>query len=95
MIFARARFSDAQNVASLQEDVVSTDGWQEGYVEALVGRSKSSFTVGRKTRWLPVVLPIRGLEQQPWALSWIETLKKANLPVQQDRPLLPAPAAGR
>ena len=46
LLYARARYSDGQNVASLADS--------PKYLEFKVGRSKTSFTLERKTRFLPM-----------------------------------------
>ena len=98
MIYARARHSDAQASGTVSLEVEEGDDGLEGFVEALVTRSKTSFSLERKTRYLPMSAPIRGLVQtDSWAVHWFEHMKNAKLPRGQDLPLLPSPnvAGGR
>ena len=54
LITARARFSDGQNSGVLTLDTCETRDGVNGYVEANVARTKSSMTLERKTRFLPM-----------------------------------------
>ena len=63
MIYARARHSDAQSSGLIQLEVGDGDDGMEGFVEASVTRSKTSYSLERKTRYLPMSAPIRGLIQ--------------------------------
>ena len=60
MIYARARHSDAQSSGLIQLEVDDGDDGMEGFVEASVTRSKTSYSLERKTRYLPMSAPIRG-----------------------------------
>ena len=89
-IYARARFSDGQASGLIQLDVHTTECATTGYIEASVSRSKSSYGLERKTRYLPVVAPIQGLADEPWAVAWYEMMKQSSFPLGTDKPLLPA-----
>ena len=91
LIYARARFSDGQHSGNMTLDLATEEGATSGYVEALVVRSKSSYTIERKTRRLPMVAPVSGLLQEPWAIHCFRCIKDANLQIGSKRPLLPAP----
>ena len=52
-------------------------------------RTKSSTTLERKTRFLPMVAPIEGLESKAWAPKWMDVIKDAALPLGKGKPLLP------
>eukprot|EP00439_Symbiodinium_sp_Y106_P019040 s10619_g2.t1 len=60
-LYSRARFSDAQASANLTLDATEGDDGLYGFLEASVTRSKTSYTLERKTRFLPMVAPINGL----------------------------------
>ena len=79
MIDARARHSDAQSAADIHLDVAEVDGAINGYVEARVRRSKTSFSLERKTRFLPMVAPIQGVCDDAWALSWMKCMDDAGI----------------
>ena len=91
MVYARARFSDAQAAAAVVLDTVSSGDTVYGFVEAQIHRSKSAFNLERKTRYLPMAAPVRGLSYRPWALAWMELIESENLPLGKGRPLLPSP----
>ena len=91
LIFARARFSDGQNSGNLVLDVVKGTNPVEGFIEAAISRSKTSYSLERKTKYLPMVAQVTGLTDVSWALCWVKAMKKAGLAYEKDKPLLPAP----
>ena len=92
MIYARARFSDAQAASTIVKDVIDTDHGPDGFVEAQVHRSKTSITLERKTRYLPMTAPITGIldRRYSWALAWLDAMAESELPVGKGKPLLPS-----
>ncbi|CAE7801527.1 SLC24A2 [Symbiodinium sp. CCMP2592] len=84
LIYARARYSDGQNVASLTDPPL--------YLECSVGRSKTSFTLERKTRYLPMAARKVGIKCA-WADAWLEALAEAGLAIKPNDPLLPCPSS--
>ena len=84
LLFARARYSDGQNVASLKDT--------SNYLECKVGRSKTSFTLERKTRYLPMAARKVGIKCN-WADAWLEAMHEAGLSVSEAAPLLPCPSS--
>ncbi|CAE7329656.1 unnamed protein product [Symbiodinium sp. CCMP2592] len=93
-VFARARFSDMQCSGELAKDVVQGEDGPRGYLEARVTRSKTSHNLERKTRYLAMVSPIWGLEQDSWAMAWMEVAGRAGPAWGPDMPLLPSPTEG-
>ena len=88
LTFARARFSDGQNVASL-----TISGC---YLEAKIARSKISFSLESKPKYLPMAACIHGLDQE-WAVAWMDAVTDTGVVVaedSEDRPTLPCPASG-
>ena len=92
LIAARARFSDGQNSGILTLDTCETADGVNGYLEANVARTKSSMTLERKTRFLPMAGAIRLLNDDPWAVHYIEAMLEASLTMGADKPLLPSPS---
>ena len=90
LVYARARFSDGQASGNLTLDIASGDS-PVGYIQADITRSKSSMSLERKTRFLPIVAPIRGLHKQPWATAWWDAIAESGLPIGAGKPLLPSP----
>ena len=91
LVFARARFSDGQASGNFVLDLVKGAVPPEGFLEAKIERSKTSFTLERKTRHLPMVAQITGLTENSWALAWVRAMQKPGLQYGAGKPLLPAP----
>ena len=91
LIYARARFSDGQHSGNMKLDLATEEGSTSGYIEAGVTRSKSSYTLERKTRHLPMVAPVQGLHEECWGLHWFKCIKLSKLELGDKKPLLPAP----
>ena len=73
MVYARARHSDAQHVSTLVFDLDSRGNLPSGFVDAEVKKTKTSYTVERKTKFLPMLAPARGLSGKCWASGWKAT----------------------
>ena len=85
LIYGRARYSDGQRVVRLQ---LSSCG---KYLEAEVERSKSSMTLERKTRLLPITASAEGLKGLHWGRVWFDLLRDEGITASDHKPLLPAP----
>lgn len=92
MVFARARFSDMQNVSKLQLEVVQGQGFYYGYVETEVARSETSFSADRKVRLLPMSATVRGFTDESWAVAWKTVMEETGIEVGPGKPLLPGRA---
>ena len=79
MIYARARFSDnhMMNVSSISLDAHEIAGERFGYVEAEVTRSKTSYSLDRRVRLLPMSATIKGISNFFWADEWFVVMEKA------------------
>ncbi|CAE7739308.1 unnamed protein product [Symbiodinium sp. CCMP2592] len=93
-LYARARFSDAQASANLMLDVTESDDGPYGFLEASVTRSKTSYTLERKTRFLPMVAPINGLLDESWGTAWYKLIKEQGVTLREGYPLLSSPVTG-
>ncbi|CAE7775394.1 unnamed protein product, partial [Symbiodinium sp. CCMP2592] len=93
-LYARARFSDAQASANLMLDVTENDDGPYGFLEASVTRSKTSYTLERKTRFLPMVAPINGLLDESWGTAWYKLMKEQAVTLREGYPLLSSPVTG-
>ena len=71
-VFARARFSDMQGSGIMSEDIAGTSDGPKGYLEASVTRTKTAYTLERKTRYLAMCAPVQGMTAGSWALAWRE-----------------------
>ena len=92
-IYMRARFSDMQHMCDLVADEVSNDGMVDGFIEAKVTRSKTAYTVERKTMYLPMASPLIGVTGKNWFRQWQQARILGAVPRGEDNPLLPHPAA--
>ena len=86
-VYARARFSDALHMEDLKVDRVPGPRLQ-GYLETSVSRSKTSYTVERKTEYLPMVVPLRGLTGKDWVSEWMTLRTDQEMPSGPGVPLL-------
>ena len=50
-----------------------------GHLEALVSRTKASFTTERKTMLLPMVCPRAGISGLDWFQAWTDARKRLGL----------------
>ena len=89
MIYARARFSDMMNVGCISLEAHEISGERFGYVEAEVTRSKTSYSLERRVRLLPMSATIKGISNFFWADEWFAVMKKADIKVGPGKPLLP------
>ena len=89
-VYMRARFSDMIHKA----DELFIDGFLEGYIECSVTRSKSAYTTERKTQFLPMAAPRRGLSSGDWFASWQAASVASGKPRGEDVPNLPVPTEG-
>ncbi|CAE7719294.1 unnamed protein product, partial [Symbiodinium necroappetens] len=86
-VYARARFSDALHMEDLKVDRGSGPRLQ-GYLETSVSRSKTSYTVERKTEYLPMVVPLCGLTGKDWVSEWLTLRTDQEMPSGPGVPLL-------
>ena len=89
MIYARARFSDMMNVSSITLEAHELDGERFGYVEADVMRSKTSYSLDRRVRLLPMSATIQGISNFFWADEWFHVLEKPGIKAASGKPFLP------
>ncbi|CAE7243210.1 unnamed protein product [Symbiodinium sp. CCMP2592] len=94
MVFARARHSDAQHVSLLSFELDFRGELPAGFINAEVKKTKTSFTVERKTKFLPMLAPARGLSGKCWASGWKAALEKENITAGEGKPLMPSPKSG-
>ncbi|CAL1157038.1 unnamed protein product [Cladocopium goreaui] len=94
ILMGRLRFSDGQQVCQLKLDQ-QPDGF--GFVEAVAAKTKTSVSLERKTRHLPVAVPLMAFGARQWLPTWLELRKKAFGDASNSKeefiPLLPSPTA--
>ena len=86
-LYARARWSDAQNVEALTLDGDPLDS--VFYLEGSTKYTKTSNLVGNKNEFLPMVVPGVSLTSPSWVSSWLEARKEARLVLDSGVPLMP------
>ena len=89
MVFGRTRFSDMLNVGCLDFDDQDSKQSGKGYIEAQVARSKTSFSIDRKVRLLPMTATMHGVTVEPWGKAWKMVLEKNGIAIGHGKPLLP------
>ena len=77
------------NVSKISFEIVEKDGDICGYIESEVARSKTSFSVERKVRLLPMTAAIQGVGLEPWGSAWKQVIDEAGIEVGAGKPLLP------
>ena len=93
MTYGRLRFSDVQRTSKLVIDSVSADdGSEVGYLEGQAERTKTSISLERKIRALPIAVPLKSVSGKPWVRKWMEL--RASEGLDDTYPMLPSPASG-
>ena len=93
LIFGRLRFSDGLQVSEMRLDVIKVGGALDGFLERQAERTKTSVTLERKTRHLPVVLPVIGFTEPSWIPVWLELREAQSMPCGPGVPLMSSPMA--
>ena len=94
MVYARARHSDVRRAVKILLDAGSD--FIHGFVELVVQDPKQSRASRRRRLMLPVVAPMMGIADRPWASAWQANRKHWRLAHEGDisnDPLLPELAA--
>lgn len=92
--YCRARYSDALSVSGLRLDITLREGRAHGWLEADASRTKTSTSLEKRTRFLPMSAPVRSVSGLDWTRAWLQLRREANLEAEEGRPLLPAPNDG-
>ena len=92
VLYSRARYSDALHVETLKSDIIERDHRIYGFLEAESSRTKTSTTLERKTRFLPMTCPVNTVGQTRWVETWMGLRSSQSLEAGRNKPLLPAPA---
>ena len=99
LLYGRLRFSDGQRITGMKLESLHVDEKMVGFLECSAERTKTSYTLERKIRFLPIAVPIDALTSPPWLPVWDRLRSEQGLacsgytsPVY---PIMPAPAMGR
>ena len=71
-IYARTRWSDLKYVHRFWVDRISVDGEPYGYLECTTKFHKTSTTLERKSRHMPLTCPILGVTGVDWTVHWMK-----------------------
>ena len=94
LIFGRLRYSDGLQISELKLDKVVHQGKTYGFLECVAERSKTSISLERKIRHIPVAIPMTGFTDPSWVEPWLAVRKKLKLVEGANIPLMPSPAEG-
>jgi len=92
LVFGRLRFSDGQSISSMELEIPL--GADRGHLECAAERCKTSTSLEKRTRFLPVVVPTLSFTEDGWIEQWIKCREQHGLTPGPGKPLLPSPAAG-
>ena len=87
ILYLRARFTDAQHIEEMEED--RFEG--KGYLQCMTSKTKTSTTLEKKTRFLPMAATTEGLSGLDWVKQYLQDRKEAGIPCGRSLPFLPAP----
>ena len=94
LVYGRLRYSDGLQLVDLQLDSTERGGRLSGFLEARAERTKTSVTLERKVRFLPVAIPLECLSEPCWVPTWLELRDEAGLNGRPPHPMLPSPQLG-
>ena len=94
LVFGRLRFSDGLQITDMKVDAILVDGVPCGFLECQAERTKTSLTLERKTRLLPIAVPLLGFTDPCWVHAWLQVREECGLECKQGVPLLASPVQG-
>ena len=98
LVFGRLRFSDGQRITGMRLEVVHVNGKPIGFLECAAERTKTSITLERKVRFLPIAVPVQCITEPPWLPVWNELRLHQGLMASERPvvgfPVMPSPAVG-
>ena len=68
LVYGRLRFSDGQRITGMKLEMVHVDGDLVGFLECAAERTKTSMSLERKVRFLPIAVPVQSLTSPAWLL---------------------------
>jgi hypothetical protein len=70
LVYGRLRFSDGQRITGMKLEMVHVDNELVGFLECAAERTKTSVSLERKVRFLPIAVPVQSLTSPPWLPVW-------------------------
>ena len=92
MVYGRLRFSDMQRITNMTLDTTVVGTAEVGFLECLAERTKTSLSLERKVRALPIAVPLTCLGPKPWVKVWMD-LRRGSEGLNAG-PTLPSPRIG-
>ena len=98
LLYGRLRFSDGQRITGMRLEIVHVDSKPVGFLEFAAERTKTSISLERKVRYLPIAVPVQCLTDPPWLPVWNQLRMEQGLMASANPgtgyPVMPSPAAG-
>ena len=94
LTYRRLRYSDALYVSDVQLDEIPECRGGGGFLEARAEKTKTSTTLERKVRFLPIAIPLVSFGEPCWVQKWVELREMQGLVIAKGTPLLPSPTHG-
>ncbi len=82
-MFSRSRWSDLQCVDKMWLDQGEYNGEPFGFLEARTRHHKTSTTLAKKRRFMPLVCPVLGISGVRWIQHWLETFDVFGISIEQ------------
>ena len=91
-IYSRCRWSDLQQIESLESDFAGGESFATaGFLEARVRRTKTANSLLKKTTYLPIVAPACGITAPCWGSVYLQLREEAGLEFLPGAAVLPMP----
>ena len=98
LLYGRLRFSDGQRITGMRLELVHVDSVPVGFLECSAERTKTSVSLERKVRFLPIAVPVQSLTQPAWLPVWDQLRAEQGLMSSGNSggnfPVMPSPAVG-
>lgn len=82
-LYARARWSDIRYIHKAQLDRYHVDGHVCGFFECTTKYHKTSTSMERKARFMPLVCPLIGITGIDWTTPWLGAVASLGLDIDQ------------
>ena len=98
LLYGRLRFSDGQRITGMRLELVHVDSKPVGFLECAAERTKTSISLERKVRYLPIAIPVQCLTEPAWLPIWDKLRADQGLMASGKTggnfPVMPSPAIG-
>jgi hypothetical protein len=98
LLYGRLRFSDGERITGMRLELVHVDSKPVGFLECAAERTKTSISLERKVRYLPIAIPVQCLTEPAWLPVWDKLRAEQGLMASGKSggnfPVMPSPAVG-